>query len=249
MSLLTVSHIKKAYGATHVLQDITLTIERGEFVGIMGPSGAGKSTLLNVIATIDKPTAGSIVIDGDEITALKRDQLAEFRRRKLGFVFQDYNLLDTLTVRENIVLPLALMKHDAKEAERQATHLAGMLGLTQLLDKYPVQLSGGQRQRTAVARAMITNPSVVLADEPTGALDSKSSRDVLQCLSELNEREGATILMVTHDAFAASFCKRILFIKDGQLFTQLVRSGDRKAFFNQIIDVLQVLGGDLNDAR
>ncbi|QZY55203.1 ABC transporter ATP-binding protein [Crassaminicella profunda] len=250
-NVLTAKNVKKVYGSRGniypALDDISLDIKEGEFVGIMGPSGAGKTTLLNVISTIDSPTGGSIHIDGDDIVKMNEDKLSSFRRDKLGFIFQDFNLLDTLTVKENIVLPLALSKVSVKEIEKKVNTVSNILGITDLLNKYPYEISGGQKQRTAAARAIIHNPKLILADEPTGALDSKSSSELLQCLSDLNENNQATIMMVTHDAFAASYCKRILFIKDGRLFTELVRGGSRKEFFQKILDVLKTLGGDTND--
>jgi putative ABC transport system ATP-binding protein len=244
--------LKKVYGAKGnvytALQDIDLTVTEGEFVGIMGPSGAGKSTLLNMVATIDKPSSGDIIIDGDNVVAMKEEQLSSFRRDKLGFLFQDYNLLDTLTVKENILLPLALAKVNVQEMERRVDEIADKFGIRPLLDKYPYQISGGQKQRTAASRAIISKPRLILADEPTGALDSKSATDLLESLKALNEQEQATILMVTHDAFAASYCKRVLFIKDGSMFTELVKGGSsRRDFFKKVLDVLSVLGGGAND--
>lgn len=210
----------------------------------MGPSGAGKTTLLNLVASIDNPTGGSIIIDGDDLLTMDEEQLARFRREKLGFLFQDFNLLDTLTVKENIVLPLALARAAVAEIEAGVERVATLLGIRDILGKYPYEISGGQKQRTAAARAIIHNPRLVLADEPTGALDSRSSAELLQCLADLNQKYATTIMMVTHDAFAASYCRRILFIKDGVLFSELVRGGTRKDFFHQILDVLAVLGGD-----
>lgn len=251
MSVLLVNDLKKVYGSKagstcQALQGINLTVNKGEFIGIMGPSGAGKTTLLNIIATIDKPTAGNVFIDGENVTKLKDPKLTAFRRTKLGFLFQDFNLLDTLTLKENIVLPLALSHVRVREIEERVQRIAGVLGIDGILQKYPYEVSGGQKQRAAIARAIINEPELVLADEPTGALDSRSSREVLQSLSDLNEK-GATIMMVTHDAFAASYCKRIVFIKDGLLFSEIWRAGSRKDFFQQILKVLAALGGDQND--
>lgn len=245
-------NIKKVYGTkgnVHTaLDDITLKVHEGEFVGVMGPSGAGKSTLLHCISTIDRPTSGEIYIDGIRITNLDEEQLANFRREKLGFIFQDYNLLDTLTVKENIILPLALARVDLHELEERVNQVAKTFGLDTILEKYPYQISGGQKQRTAAARAMITKPTLLLADEPTGALDSKSATDLLESLKVLNKVERATILLVTHDAFAASYCDRVIFIKDGKLFTELVKGKrTRKQFFQKVLDVLSVLGGGLHD--
>jgi putative ABC transport system ATP-binding protein len=250
MSVLNVNNVKKVYGSRFggstctALNGINLEIGRGEFVGIMGPSGAGKTTLLNVIATIDTPSAGSITIGGQDITRLKEPNLSVFRREKLGFIFQDFNLLDTLSIRENIILPLVLSKVKVFDMEDKLNKISSTLGISDIMDKYPYEVSGGQKQRAAAARAVIGSPELILADEPTGALDSKSSRELLQCLSELNTRNNATILMVTHDAFAASYCKRIVFIKDGMLFTEIVRGNGRKEFFDRILDVLSALGGD-----
>ncbi|MEN6461421.1 MAG: ABC transporter ATP-binding protein [Syntrophomonas sp.] len=247
-NILEVHNLKKVYGSRGnlypALNDINLNIKTGEFVGIMGPSGAGKTTLLNIIATIDRPTEGTVTLDGTDIVKINETQLASFRRNKLGFIFQDFNLLDSLTLKENIVLPLALSKTPTKEIEERVSEAAFTLGIEDILNKYPYEVSGGQKQRTAAARAIIQKPSLILADEPTGALDSKSSAELLQCLTDLNENRKATIMLVTHDAFAASYCKRIVFIKDGSLFTELVRGGKRREFFTRILDVLAVLGGD-----
>lgn len=249
--VLEVRNLRKVYGSRGTLypalDNIDLEITEGEFVGIMGPSGAGKTTLLNLVATIDRPTAGSIYIDGTDLAQMNEEQLASFRRNKLGFIFQDFNLLDTLTIKENIILPLALANVKAAEIERRGYETALILGIEDILNKYPYEVSGGQKQRAAAARAIIHNPSLILADEPTGALDSKSSAELLQCLSDLNEKNGASIMLVTHDAFAASYCQRILFIKDGSLFTELIKGGSRKEFFQKIIEVLAVMGGDNRD--
>ena len=254
MNLLTVKNLKKIYGSKwggsicHALNGIDFEVAAGEFVGVMGPSGAGKTTLLNIIATIDTPTSGSVRIDGTEITSLNETGLSDFRRTSLGFIFQDFNLLDTLTVQENIILPLSLAKVKARacatEIEARLEQVSVILGIRDILAKYPYEISGGQKQRTAAARAIITKPKLILADEPTGALDSKSSLELLQALSEINTENQATILMVTHDAFAASFCRRIIFIKDGLLFAELLRGDGRKEFFDKILSVLAALGGD-----
>jgi putative ABC transport system ATP-binding protein len=249
--VLTARNLKKVYGSRGnvytALQDIDLTIKQGEFVGIMGPSGAGKTTLLNIISTIDQPSSGTVTIGGEDIVKMNEEKLSVFRRNKLGFIFQDFNLLDTLTVKENIVLPLALSRVRLEELEKRLKEVATGLSIEDILNKYPYEISGGQKQRTAAARAIITKPALVLADEPTGALDSKSSTELLQALSDLNEKNSATIMMVTHDAFAASYCKRIIFIKDGLLFTELVRGGSRKEFFQKILDVLKTLGGGITE--
>lgn len=251
-TIVEANRVKKVFGVKGnvftALDDINLTIQEGEFVGIMGPSGAGKSTLLNVLATIDEPTSGDIVIDGTSILNMNEEQLSSFRRDKLGFIFQDYNLLNTLTVKENIVLPLALAKMNVNELEQRVSEVANKFGIKPILDKYPYQISGGQKQRTAASRAIISKPSLILGDEPTGALDSKSATDLLESLKGLSEQDKATILMVTHDAFAASYCQRVLFIKDGKLFTELVKGNEtRKEFFNKVLDVLSALGGGTND--
>lgn len=250
-SVLEVKNLRKIYGSRGniypALIDVNLEIREGEFVGIMGPSGAGKTTLLNMVSTIDKPTSGSVIIDGDDIVKMNEDKLSVFRRSKLGFIFQDFNLLDTLTVNENIALPLALAKVKLSEVDNNVKLVSKLLGIEDIQNKYPYEISGGQKQRTAAARAIVANPKLILADEPTGALDSKSATELLQALTNLNEKNNATIMMVTHDAFAASYCKRILFIKDGKIFTELVKGGSRKEFFQRILDVLAVLGGDNNE--
>lgn len=250
-NVLEARKVKKVYGSRGnvytALNHIDLDIKEGEFVGIMGPSGAGKTTLLNIISTIDRPTEGTVTIDGDNIVKMNETKLSSFRRNKLGFIFQDFNLLDTLTIKENIILPLTLSKVNHKEIHEKLSKVAGVLGIEDILNKYPYEVSGGQKQRTAAARAIITKPKLILADEPTGALDSKSSTELLQCLSDLNEANKATIMLVTHDAFAASYCKRILFIKDGRLYTELVKGKSRKEFFQKILDVLKALGGNMTD--
>ena len=250
--ILTVTDLKKVYGKggslTRALDGVSLSLEAGEFVGVMGPSGSGKTTLLNCVSTIDRPSAGSIVIDGRELTRLKGKELAKFRRERLGFIFQDCNLLDTLTTYENIALSLSIVKAPAQKIDRRVREMADFLGIADCLDKYPYQMSGGQQQRCAAARAMVTHPALVLADEPTGALDSKSSQLLLDRLEELNMELGATILMVTHDAFTASCCRRVVFLRDGRLFLELHRGGDsRKAFFQKIIQVVTEMGGGMAD--
>ena len=248
---LKVEHLEKYYGntgnITRAIDVISFDVAEGEYIGIMGASGSGKSTLLNCISTIDSATAGHIYLEGEDLTTLKSAQLEQFRREKLGFIFQDFNLLDTLTAFENIALALTIMKVPTKEIEPRVQKVAELLNITDVLSKHPYQMSGGQRQRVASARAIVTNPSMVLADEPTGALDSKSARMLLESFRKLNEEMNATILMVTHDAFTASYCKRILFIKDGKLFNELIRGTEsRKEFFDRIMDVIALLGGDLN---
>ena len=244
--ILSVEHLRRDYGGrgsvTHAVDDVSFSVERGEFVGIMGASGSGKSTLLNCIATIDTPTAGHIRVEGQDVTALKGRSLSRFRRERLGFVFQDCNLLDTLTAFENIALALTIRGTPAGEIEGRVKETAELLGITDCLNKYPYQMSGGQRQRTAAARAIITDPALVLADEPTGALDSRSAKLLLDRFEALNREGRATILMVTHDAFTASYCRRILFLQDGAVLTQLERGGQsRRAFFQQIIGVVVAL--------
>ncbi|KOR89495.1 ABC transporter ATP-binding protein [Paenibacillus solani] len=251
-TILQAKNVNKTFGTKGnlytALQNINLSIEEGEYVGIMGPSGAGKSTLLNIFSTIDTPTSGEITIDGQNIVAMNEEKLSDFRRNKLGFIFQDYNLLDTLTVKENILLPLALSKVPAAEIEKRVEEIADTFGIRQILDKYPYHISGGQKQRAAASRAIVSNPSLILADEPTGALDSKSATGLLESLSKLNLHNRATILMVTHDAYAASYCKRVIFINDGRLFKELHKEGmTRQAFFGQIIEVLATLGGGHHD--
>lgn len=247
--ILKVEHIEKYYGnkgnVVKAVDDISFCVENGEYIGIMGASGSGKTTLLNCISTIDRVTAGHIWINGDDITRLNGNKLSAFRRNQLGFIFQDFNLLDTLTAYENIALALTITKTSPKTIDERVREVAKKLLIEDILKQYPYQLSGGQKQRVASARAIITNPSLVLADEPTGALDSKSARMLLDSFQTLNEQMKATILMVTHDAFTASYCRRILFIKDGKIFNELIRGEDtRKQFFNRIIEVVTLLGGD-----
>lgn len=251
--ILKVANVEKYYGnrsnLTKAIDNISFDVLEGEFVGIMGASGSGKTTLLNCISTIDKVTSGHILINGTDVTELKGDKLNKFRREDLGFIFQDFNLLDTLTGYENIALALTIQGRKPKEIDDKIKEVAKTLNITHVLNKYPYQMSGGEKQRVASARAIITNPKLILADEPTGALDSKSSRMLLEKLRELNKNLKATILMVTHDAFTASYCSKIYFIKDGKIFNELTRGDDsRKEFFDRIIDVVTLLGGDMNDA-
>ncbi len=252
MKVLEVKNIEKYYGnksnLTKAIDNISFDIEKGEFVGIMGASGSGKTTLLNCISTIDRVTSGNIIINNQDITKLKGNKLNKFRREELGFIFQDFNLLDTLTAYENIALALTIQKVNAKEIHTRVKEVAEKLGITEILKKYPYQISGGQKQRVAAARAIITNPKLILADEPTGALDSKAARQLLESFEILNKKLGSTIAMVTHDAFTASYAERILFIKDGKIFNELIKGTDtRKQFFEKIIEVQTLLGGDLND--
>lgn len=251
-SILNVEKIEKYYGnkenVTKAIDNISFKVEKGEFVGIMGPSGSGKTTLLNCISTIDTVTTGNIVINDKDITKLKSKQLEKFRREELGFIFQDFNLLDTLTAYENIALALTIQGRSHNKIDGLIKDVSRDLGITDVLRKYPYQMSGGQKQRVASARAIVTNPSLILADEPTGALDSKSSMLLLDSFETLNKDLEATILMVTHDAFTASYAHRILFIKDGKIFNEIIRGGDsRKEFFNRIIEVVTLLGGDAGD--
>lgn len=250
-TILKVEHLEKYYGGkgniTRAIDDISFEVEEGEYIGIMGASGSGKTTLLNCISTIDSATAGRIYLDGSDITTIKPSQLSKFRREKLGFIFQDFNLLDTLTASENIALALTILHTSANKIDSEIQNMAKLLNITDVLSKYPYQMSGGQKQRVASARAIVTNPSMVLADEPTGNLDSKSARMLLESFRKLNEEINATIMMVTHDAFTASYCKRILFIKDGKIFNEIIRGKDsRKEFFDRIMEVISLLGGDLN---
>ena len=250
---LEVKNLKKYYGShgniTKAVDGISFDVLEGEFVAIMGASGSGKTTLLNTISTIDTVTSGNIYLDGVDITTLKEEELADFRRENLGFIFQDFNLLDTLTIEENIALSLIINHEDILKVDKKVDDIVKKLGIQDILDKFPYEVSGGQKQRCACARALINEPKLILADEPTGALDSKSSRMLLETMDEMNERLNATILMVTHDSFSASFCKRVIFIKDGKIFNELVKADkSRKEFFDEIIDVVTILGGDLNDA-
>jgi len=248
MNILEANKIHKSYGnkfnKQEVLMGIDLRIEQGEFVSIMGASGSGKTTLLNVLSSIDKVSDGTIYIEGKEMTAMKEKQLAEFRKHYLGFIFQDYNLLDTLTVKENILLPLSITKTPKRAAEEKFKAVATDLGIYDIKDKYPNEISGGQKQRTSAARAFIHEPSIIFADEPTGALDSKSASDLLNKLSDLNQKRKATILMVTHDPVASSYCSRVIFIKDGKIYTQLNKGEQsRQIFFQDIMKTQAVLGG------
>ncbi|MFS0902329.1 ABC transporter ATP-binding protein [Priestia aryabhattai] len=248
MNILEATNIHKSYGnkfnRQEVLKGVDITIVKGEFVGIMGASGSGKTTLLNVLSSIDKINGGIIKIEGNEISRMKEKQLANFRKTHLGFIFQDYNLLDTLTVKENILLPLSVAKTPSAVAHKKFDTLAKQLGIYELKDKYPSEISGGQKQRTSAARAFIHEPSMIFADEPTGALDSKAASDLLHKLTELNDKRSASIVMVTHDPVAASYCSKVIFIKDGQIYTQLYKGDQtRKDFFEDIMKTQGVLGG------
>ena len=251
-NILEVRNIEKYYGnkeaVTKAINDISFSVEKGEFVGIMGPSGSGKSTLLNCISTIDNVTTGHIFIDNVDITRLKGSKIEDIRRDKLGFIFQDFNLLDTLTAYENIALALTINNKKGLIVDKLVKEAAEKLNIEDVLNKYPYQMSGGQKQRVAAARAIVNEPTLILADEPTGALDSKSAKMLLNSMEDLNYKLGSTILMVTHDAFTASYANRILFIKDGKIFNEIIKGKDsRKQFFNKIIEVVTLLGGDSKD--
>ena len=256
MSILEVNHIKKVYktrmGGDEVtaLRDVHFSVEPGEFVAIMGESGSGKTTLLNILATLDKPTAGEVLLSGVDMGSIPEKQLAMYRRNNLGFVFQDFNLLDTFSLKDNIMLPLVLSGKTYSEMAPKMMELSRRLSIEKLLEKYPYEVSGGQKQRAAIARALITEPKIILADEPTGALDSHSSQMLLSTIQEMNEQMDATILMVTHDAFSASYANRILFLRDGEIYKEIMKgSSSRKEFFEQILEVLNTLGGGVNDVR
>lgn len=253
-ALMRIENLEKYYGTkslvTKAINHISFTVENHEFTGIMGASGSGKTTLLNCISTIDTVTAGHIYLDGKNITKLKNKELAKFRQLNLGFIFQDFNLLDTLTLEENIALSLTIANDASKDIEARVKDIAVKLGISDILKKFPYEVSGGQRQRCACARALINNPKIILADEPTGALDSKSAGMLLETLDTMNQKMGATILMVTHDVFTASYCKRIIFLKDGKLFSEIFRGNQpRMEFFHRILNTVTLLGGEINDAR
>lgn len=250
MSILQIRDVTKVYDgkvATRALNQLSFEVNSGEFVAIMGPSGSGKTTLLNLISTIDMPTSGEITFNGIHPQQLNRTELAYFRRRQLGFVFQDFNLLPLLTVEENVVLPLTLDEQPVQVMEERLAELVEKLDLSSILTKRPNEISGGQAQRTAIARALIHNPMLILADEPTGNLDSNASREVLELLSTINKEKQATILMVTHDPIAASYCDRVLFIKDGEYFNEIYKDDRRQTFFQRILNVLSLLGGQVGD--
>lgn len=253
-NVLEVKNIEKYYGnksnLTKAIDGISFNVGEGEFVGIMGASGSGKTTLLNCISTIDRVTAGKIIINNQDITKLKGNKLNKFRREELGFIFQDFNLLDTLTAYENIALALTIQKVNSKEIDKKVKEIAEKLEITDILNKYPYQISGGQKQRCASARAIVNSPKIILADEPTGALDSKSAKQLLETLESMNSKLKATILMVTHDPLSASYCSKILFLKDGKIFNKIEKGEkQRRDFYNEILDVLALLGGDTRDVR
>ncbi|MBU3090992.1 ABC transporter ATP-binding protein [Clostridium sp. CF011] len=250
MEILQIKKLTKVYNAFKdakeviALNEVSFNVDKGEFIGIMGPSGSGKSTLLNILSGIDKATSGEVHINGQDIIKMKKDELALFRRRKVGFIFQDFNLLDSLNVKENIAFPLIIDKVNPREIDRKAKDIMKYLDIEELQNKYPYNISGGEKQRTAAARALICEPSVIFADEPTGNLDSKSSKSIMTTFKNMNEEKSATVIMVTHDAFAASFCKRIIFIKDGAIKLELISDGDRNKFFDKILEAQSVIGGE-----
>ncbi|MGM0837210.1 MAG: ABC transporter ATP-binding protein [Bacillota bacterium] len=251
--ILKASKLVKIYGessgegSTKAIDGVDLTINKGEFIAIMGPSGSGKTTLLHMLSGIDKPTSGEVEISGRQISSMNGEELAVFRRKQLGFVFQEFNLLDSLTVRENIMVPMVLEKKAATYMEEKVNELAHLFGINTILSKYPFKISGGQQQRTAVSRALVNDPSIIFADEPTGNLDSKSSSVIMECFGKIVEELQTTVLVVTHDVFAASYCRKVVFIKDGRIDSYIVRKGDRKEFLDQIMDNLAVLGGRSHD--
>lgn len=252
MTILQTKDLKKYYGTepniTRALDGVNFSVEQGEFVAVVGTSGSGKTTMLNCISTIDTVSAGHIYLDGTDVTEIKEKAIAKFRRENLGFIFQDFNLLDTLTISENIALTLTINHIPVREIEPRVEEIAKSLNIVDILDKYPYQVSGGQKQRCACARAIINHPKLILADEPTGALDSHSSQMLLSTMQSMNENLGATILMVTHDAFSASYANRILFLRDGVIFTEILKGRDtRKVFFDKILNVLTMMGGGVSD--
>ncbi|MEN8907700.1 MAG: ABC transporter ATP-binding protein [Clostridiales bacterium] len=243
--------LKKIYGQAGIqfkaLSGINLEVEKGEFLGVMGPSGSGKTTLLNILSTIDKQTSGKVFFEGEDIQKLQNKALSRFRRDNIGFLFQDYNLLDNMTIEDNISLPLALNRVNHRDIKERVDKISEFFSIDLHIKKYPYQLSGGQKQRAAAARALITNPAVVFADEPTGALDSKSATELLNCLSSMNEKFNTTIIMVTHDAFASSYCKKVLFLSDGKIHAKLNKDSSRKDLYNRILSLLTSFGGEINE--
>lgn len=250
MQILKADNISKIYGTKKssklymAIKSISFEVKEGEFIGVMGASGSGKTTLLNILGSIDRPTTGRFFMGDRDITALNKKQLAKHRMENIGFIFQDYNLLETMTLKENIILPLALSGHKPNSMEEKLRGITENMGITEVLEKYPYEVSGGEQQRAAACRALITNPKIILADEPTGNLDSKSGKDLLELLSYINKEYKATILMVTHDVFAASYCQKIMFIRDGEIYNELYSGNNKKEFFDSIIDVMSVLGGE-----
>lgn len=246
-SVVEVKNVQKIYGKngenkSHALKNLSFSIQEGEFVGIMGPSGSGKTTLLNVISTLDKATNGLVEIAGTDITKMKSKELSDFRAQKLGFIFQDFNLLENLSIYENIALPLSLQGNSSGKIGTKVKKVADTLGISEILSKYPSEVSGGQKQRAAAARAIVHEPAIILADEPTGALDSKNAESLLDAMSNLNKKQGVSILMVTHDAYSASYCQRILFIRDGELYKEIHNSGTNESFYKEILNVLADIG-------
>ena len=253
MTVLKANNLSKIYGdsknesATRALNGIDLSIEEGEFIAIMGPSGSGKSTLVSILSGITTPTTGNVTICNQSIHDMDRFEMALFRRRKLGFVFQEFNLLDNLTLQENVMLPMVLDKKETTFMNQRALEVMKIFGIDTIAKKYPYQISGGQQQRVAVSRALVNDPVILFADEPTGNLDSKSANAVMQCFEQINEEQKTTVLMVTHDVFAASFCKKVIFIKDGRVNMEIVRTGNRKGFFDRILDCQAIVGGEVHD--
>lgn len=249
-TILEIKNLVKTYGSkgfkTNVLKGLNITIKQNDFIAIMGPSGSGKTTLLNILSTIDKPTQGEVILDGKDITKLNNKELSKLRKDKIGFIFQDYNLLDTMTLQDNIALPLSLNGEKAQSCINKVNELAKLFGLSEHLKKYPYQLSGGQKQRGATCRALITNPEIIFADEPTGALDSKSSHDLLECLKQVNDQERATIMMVTHDAYSASYAKEVYILSDGSIKCKLTKGQSRKEFYDRIIEMQASMGSDFS---
>ena len=253
MDILKAKNLIKVYGgqngerSTKALNGVSFNVENGELIGIMGPSGSGKTTLLNILSGIDKATSGQVMIEDIDIAKMTKKELALFRRRKIGYIFQDFNLLDSLTLKENIILPMILDKKSANDMDEKSKELMQIFEIYNIENKYPYNISGGQQQRVAVCRALINNPSIIFADEPTGNLDSKSSKGIMECFEKMNRELKATILVVTHDVFAASYCNRIIFIKDGKMHSEIVKKGTRKEFLNSIFNSLAVLGGESYD--
>lgn len=253
MTILEVNNVVKVYGDINeekkvsALNGVNLSVKKGEFVAIMGPSGSGKTTLLNVLSGIDQPTSGEVTIEGQKMNEMKDDTLAQFRRRRLGFVFQDFNLLESLTVKENIMLPMILEKKSVSEMEDKVQEFASLFDIEAILNKYPYHISGGQQQRTAVSRALANEPQIIFADEPTGNLDSKSSTTILECLEKVVQELSTTVLLVTHDVFAASYCQKVVFIRDGAVHSSIEKKSDRKSFLDEVMDHLALLGGRQHD--
>ena len=249
--MLKVVNLKKDFktkkNTFEILKDIDLEVKEGEFISIMGPSGAGKTTLLNILSTVDKPTSGRVYYDNRDISKMRNKELSKFRRDNMGFIFQDYNLLDSMSVEDNIALPLVIGNVKQNKIREEVKRLAKFFGIDNQLSKYPYELSGGQKQRVAAARALITSPKIIFADEPTGALDSKSSSELLNCLKDMNEKFNVTVIMVTHDPFSASYSNKVIFIKDGKLNARIDTNGNRKEFYNNIMNLLTSMGGEVNE--